>query len=207
MRVSVIILSGLSALAAAQGTVKDATEVAASMAAAATDAAAAAASHDAAIISSQVAGQTLSGEAAAQASHNAAVLSSGLAAQTSLKSHIASVEASVLSEQSLAKASLSAALATATGKHPSLIHRERSATRKMRMANTNFLSFLQVTSHPPLQAPRRLSPLPLPVESPQRAMADLHPLLKLPRPPLLPPLPLPRKDSQQRLLFLYMRQR
>ena len=120
MRVSAIIF-GLSAMAAAQhgqnnSPPPDATDVAASMAAAASSANAAAIHGAEQQISSWRAGQTLSGEAASQAAHNSQVLESGLAAQNSLKSHIASAEASVRSEEAEAKKSLSAALASATGK-------------------------------------------------------------------------------------------
>ena len=117
------ILAGLSALAVAHPQVDqngqvytDATNLASVMAHSASAANAAAASRAAAIISSERAGQTLSGAAASQASHNAAVLSSALAAQTAQMSTISAAEQSVLSEQSKAMHSLSEALATATGK-------------------------------------------------------------------------------------------
>jgi hypothetical protein len=125
MRVTALLLAGLSALASAQlqplrridarGDA-GATDQAASMIAAASAANAAAASHAAAIISSERAGQTLSGAAASEAAHNSAVLHSALSAQTALKSTIANAEKSVLSEASVAKHSLSMALATATGR-------------------------------------------------------------------------------------------
>ena len=144
MRVSAILIASLSALAAAQGTVKDATEVASSLAAAATAAANSAKSHNAAIISSQVAGQTLSGAAAAaEASHNAAVLSSALAAQTSLKSHIKSAEASVLSEASLAKETLASILSTATGKF-----RNPIAWYRMHVTRYMFFGVLKTANAP-----------------------------------------------------------
>ena len=115
MRVAAILLAGLSALAAAQTTAPDATEVAHSMAVAASIAASIQASKAASIISAERAGQTLSGEAHSQAVHNSAVLASALSAQTAEKSTIAAAEKSVLSEASKAKHSLSQELATATG--------------------------------------------------------------------------------------------
>jgi hypothetical protein len=137
MRVTALLVAGLSALASAQlqplrridaRNDAAATDQAASMIAAASAANAAAASHAAAIISSERAGQTLSGAAASEAAHNSAVLHSALSAQTALKSTIANAEKSVLSEASVAKHSLSMALATATG---TSIHRETQRYRRM----------------------------------------------------------------------------
>lgn len=115
MRVTALLIAGLSALASAHPNIVAATDQAASMIAAASRTNAAAASHAAAIISSERAAQTLSGAAASQAAHNSLVLASALAAQTAERSTIANAEKSVLSEASVAKHSISMALATATG--------------------------------------------------------------------------------------------
>jgi hypothetical protein len=113
MRFSILLLAGLSAFVSGQ---KDATEQLASMAADATAHEQAAISSMQARISSERAAQTLSGLAASQAAHNSQALASALSAISALQNTIGSAEASVLSVQKTAIATLSKQVATATGK-------------------------------------------------------------------------------------------
>ena len=113
MRVAAIIISGLATFAAAA---TPATAQQNSIISAAKSAESAALHSAELKISSERAHQTLSGAAASQAKHNSKVLASALAAASNEASLIAHAESLVKSEESKAEASISKAIAKATGK-------------------------------------------------------------------------------------------
>ncbi len=121
MKFSLLVLAGLSAMVSAQTTaIPNATQMAASMASAASAAAKSAQDSALSNISAQRASQTLVGEAASQAAVNSQAQLSALSQISALQGTIASAEASVLSVQKTAIASLSKQVATATGKYRAL---------------------------------------------------------------------------------------
>lgn len=119
MRSLALLVASLGAFALASNA--DPTNAISSMAAAASKAAAAAESSFASEISSERAGQTLSGAAASEASHNSQVYAAATSAQAHESSIISVAEASVLSQESKQIASLKSVEATATGEFKQIV--------------------------------------------------------------------------------------